>query len=495
VSICVHLWLVYLYFWEAKMPDEKAVRTQKDSLGEVAVPAQAYYGAQTARAVENFPISGLRAHPQMIRATAMVKRAAAEANMALGELDPELGRAIVAAAQEIVDGRWHEHFVVDVFQAGAGTSHNMNSNEVIANRANEILGQPLGANKPVHPNDHVNMAQSTNDIYPTSMRVANLMQLAGLYPVLADLEQALRDKGREFDPIVKSGRTHLQDAVPVRMGQEFVAYAEAVRRCSLRVERAADSLKELNIGGTAAGTGLNSHPRYQDEVVRHLGSVSGLDLRKAENLQERMQSLADFADVSSALKVLALELIRIANDLRLLSSGPFTGLAEIVLPPVQPGSSIMPGKVNPVMAEMLDMVCFQVAGNDLAVSLAVQAGQLELNVMMPVVNFNLLFSIEILTNAVRAFTDRCVVGITANAERSRELVERSSALATALNPYIGYEAAAKVAQEAVRTGRPLREIVLERGLLSEEEMAQVLDPVGMTSPRPRLEIGAARKER
>lgn len=475
------------------MPDKTGVRIQRDSLGEVEVPAEAYYGAQTARARENFPISGLTAHPQFIRATAMVKQAAAEANMALGELDPALGRAIVQAAQEIVAGRWHDQFVVDVFQAGAGTSHNMNTNEVIANRANEILGRPLGANKPVHPNDHVNMAQSTNDVFPTAMRVAALLLLAELYPALEHLAGALDDKAREFDHIVKAGRTHLQDAVPVRLGQEFGAYAEAVRRGTQRIRAAAASLLELNIGGTAAGTGLNSHPQYREEVVRRLKAITGFDVRPAANLQERMQSLADFADVSSALKVLALELIRIANDLRLLSSGPFTGLGEIVLPAVQPGSSIMPGKVNPVMAEVTDMVCFQVVGNDLTIAMATQAGQLELNVMMPVVNHNLLQSITIITNVARVFADRCIVGIVANAERCRDLVERSSALATALNPYIGYEAAAKVAQEAVASGRTIREIVLARGLLMPEEMDQVLDPVGMTTPRPRLNVGVAKR--
>jgi aspartate ammonia-lyase len=464
-------------------------RTQHDSLGDVEVPVDAYYGAQTARAVQNFPISGLHAFPAMIRATVLVKQAAAQANMALGELEPRLGEAIVEAAQEVAAGRWHEHFVVDVFQAGAGTSHNMNSNEVLANRANELLGGKLGDNKPVHPNDHVNMAQSTNDVFPTAMRVATLSLLADLYPVLDDVAQALDGKASEFDHIVKSGRTHLQDAVPVRLGQEFAAYALAVRKDKRRIERAAHSLLELNIGGTAAGTGLNSHPRYREEVVAKLRELTGFEFRTAENLQEIMQSMADFADVSSALKVLALDLIRIANDLRLMSSGPFTGFAEIVLPPVQPGSSIMPGKVNPVMAEVLNMVCFQVVGNDLTVAMATQAGQLELNVMMPAIAFNLMQSTQILTNTLRVFTDFCIVGITANEERCGELVERSSALATALNPYIGYEAAAKVAQEAVASNRTIREIVLERGLLSAEEMAQVLDPVGMTSPRTRLAIG------
>ena len=476
------------------MPKKGAVRTQHDSLGEVAVPESAYYGAQTARAVENFPISDMVAHPEMVRAIALVKRAAAETNMALGELEPRLGQAIVQAAQEVADGRWREHFVIDVFQAGAGTSFNMNANEVIANRANEILGGKLGDNAPVHPNDHVNMAQSTNDVYPTSMRVAALFLVQRLLPVLGDLERALNDKAREFDHIVKAGRTHMQDAVPVRLGQEFAAYAAAVGRGARRIEQSAESLKELNIGATAAGTGLNSHPLYRDEVVRRLSELTGFDLRPAANLQEQTQSTISFADVSGALKLLALELIRIANDLRLMSSGPRTGLGEINLPPVQPGSSIMPGKVNPVMAEVLDMVCFQVVGNDLTIAMATQAGQLELNVMMPVINFDLLMSLEILRNVVRVFTDRCVVGITANEERNRQLVEESSALATALNPYIGYEAAAKVSQEAVRTGKTIRQLVLEKGLLSPEDLEKVLDPVGMTSPREKLDIKPRRKQ-
>ena len=475
------------------MPEKGATRTQHDSLGEVAVPESAYYGAQTERAVENFPISGMVAHPEMVRAIALVKRAAAEANLALGELDPRLGQAIVQAAREVADGRWREHFVIDVFQAGAGTSFNMNANEVIANRANEILGGKLGDDAPVHPNDHVNMAQSTNDVYPTAMRLAALFLVQKLLRVLGDLERALNDKAREFDHIIKSGRTHLQDAVPVRLGQEFAAYAAAVGRSARRLEQAADSLKELNIGATAAGTGLNSHPCYRDEVVRRLSRLSDFDLRPAANLQEQTQSTISFADVSSALRLLALELIRIANDLRLLSSGPRTGFGEIVLPPVQPGSSIMPGKVNPVMAEVLDMVCFQVVGNDLTIGLATQAGQLELNVMMPVINFDLLMSLEILRNGARVFTDRCVVGITANEERNRQLLEASSALATALNPYIGYEAAAKVAQEAVRSGKTIRQLVLEQGLLSPEDLEKVLDPVGLTTPRERLDVKPRQK--
>ena len=472
---------------------DKATRTQHDSLGEVAVPAGAYYGAQTARAVENFPISGWRAHPEMVRAIALVKRAAAEANMALGELDPRLGQAIVQAAREVADGRWREHFVIDVFQAGAGTSFNMNANEVIANRANEILGGKLGDNKPVHPNDQVNMAQSTNDVYPTSMRVAALFLVAQLLPVLDDLVLALDDKAREFDHIIKAGRTHMQDAVPVRLGQEFAAYGKAVARGRARIQHAAEALKELNIGATAAGTGLNSHPRYRDEVVRRLSEITGCDLQPAGNLQEMTQSASSYGEVSGALRLLALELIRIANDLRLLSSGPRTGFGEINLPPVQPGSSIMPGKVNPVMAEVLDMVCFQEVGNDLTIAMAIQAGQLELNVMMPVINFNLLTSLEILRNVVRLFTDRCVKGITANEARAQQLLEDSSALATALNPYIGYEAAAKVAHEAVRTGKTIRQLVKEKGLLSQEDLDRVLDPVGMTSPRPRLDVKPARR--
>jgi len=458
------------------------MRIETDSLGQVQVPDDALWGAQTQRAVDNFRISGLRQHADYIAASALVKRAAAEVNMALGQLDAERGRAIVEAASEIVDGRWREQFVVDPFQAGAGTSHNMNTNEVIANLANERLGGQRGVYKPVNPNDHVNMAQSTNDFIPTVIRVAAALKTERLLPVLDGLIEALEAKAREFNLVLKSGRTHLQDAVPVRLGQEFGAYAQAVRLDRERIARAADGLRRLGIGGTATGTGLNSHPNYHPAMVVKLSELTGLDFRSSGNLFESMQSTADFLDVSSALRTLAVTLTRIANDLRLLSSGPTTGLDEIALPPVQPGSSIMPGKVNPVMAEMLNMVCYHVMGNDQAIMACAQAGQLELNVMMPIMAYDLLQSFEILTNAIRAFTERCVQGITANVERCRQLAESSLGQATALNPYIGYAAAAIVAQEALARRVSLAQVARERGYLTEEQLQTILDPIAMTEP-------------
>ena len=461
---------------------EAGYRVERDSLGEVRVPQDALYGAQTQRAIINFPITGLRPHPSLVRATVLVKRAAAEVNRDLGELDPRLADAIIAAADRVLAGEYMDQFVVDPIQAGAGTSHNMNVNEVLANLANEMLGGRRGEYKPVHPNDHVNMAQSTNDVFPTAMRIATLMELEKLYPALDRLHKAFADKGREFDHIVKSGRTHLQDAVPVRLGQEFTAYAITLSKMKQKIQHAAQSLLELNIGATAAGTGLNSDPRYQKAVVAKLAELTGFPLQPAAHLPEATQSQSAMAETHGALKLLAIELTRIANDLRLMSSGPQTGLAEIVLPPVQPGSSIMPGKVNPVMAEMLNMACFQVMGNDTTMMLAVQAGQLELNVMMPVMAFDMLMSVDILANAMRVFSEYCVEGIRANEERCRYYVENSNGLATALNRYIGYSQAAKVAQEQVRTGKPIRQIVLEWGLLTEEELDRILDPVAMTEP-------------
>jgi fumarate hydratase class II len=458
------------------------MRIEKDSLGPVSVPQEALWGAQTQRAVENFRISGLQQSGDYIVASALIKRAAAEVNLVLGQLDARRAHAIIEAAQQIMDGRWHDQFVVDPFQAGAGTSHNMNTNEVIANLANEALGGRRGEYQPVHPNDHVNMAQSTNDVIPTVIRLAALVKWQRLDQALHELIGALESKASEFDAVLKSGRTHLQDAVPVRLGQEFGAYAQAVRLDKERIARAADGLKRLGIGGTAAGTGLNSHPDYHPTMVAKLSELCGSPLRSCGDLFEAMQSTADFLDVSSALRVLAVTLTRIANDLRLLSSGPMTGLSEIVLPPVQPGSSIMPGKVNPVMAEMLNMVCYHVMGNDQTVLLCSQAGQLELNVMMPILAYNLLQSFEILANGVRAFGERCVRGITANAARCQELAERSMGLATALNAYIGYAAAAKVAQEALARGISLRQAALELGYLSTQELDQILDPFAMTRP-------------
>ncbi|MBI2847361.1 MAG: aspartate ammonia-lyase [Chloroflexi bacterium] len=449
------------------------------------MPQNVYYGIQTARAIENFPISGLRAHPEFILGTALIKRAAAETNMSLGRLDRTIGKSIVQAAREVIEGRWHDQFVVDVFQAGAGTSHNMNANEVLANRAIEILGGKKGDYSLVHPNDHVNMSQSSNDVIPTAVRLAALSLIQKLLPALKDLEDALSAKAGEFDRIIKPGRTHLQDAVPIRLGQEFSGYAAAVERGRKRLEKATDPLLEIGLGATAVGTGINTPPRYKKQVVARLSSITGFNLRPASSYFEVHQSTAAFAEVSGALRLLALELIRIANDLRLLSSGPQTALGEISLPPVQPGSSIMPGKVNPVMAEMLDMVCFHIIGSDTAIAMASQAGQLEINAMTPLIAFNLLQSLSILGSAVNAFTHRCVRGITANQERCREMAERSSALATALNPYIGYEAAAKVAQEAAARGASVRQVLMEKRLLPPEQVDRILDLMAMTEPDSR----------
>ncbi|MHB8685397.1 MAG: aspartate ammonia-lyase [Dehalococcoidia bacterium] len=455
-------------------------RIETDSLGEVRVPARAYYGAQTQRAVENFPISGMRAHPALVRATALIKYASARTNRQLGKLDPKLAAAIEQAAQEIAAGGLRDQFVVDVYQAGAGTSYNMNANEVIANRANEILGGARGAYAPVHPNDHVNMSQSTNDTVPAAIRIAALSMTPALLHAIEELAGALDGKGRAFDAILKSARTHLQDAVPIRLGQEFAAWAWTLRRDLGRIDQATQCLHEINLGGTAAGTGMNTHPEYAAKVARE---IPGLELRPAGNLISVTQSMSDFAHVSASLRTLALDLIQIANDLRLLSSGPRTGLAEIALPAVQPGSSIMPGKVNPVMAELTDMVCFQVVGNDTTIALAAQAGQLELNVMMPVIAHNLLQSFEILTNAIAALTERCVRGITADAERARRYFESSVGLATVLNPLIGYSAAAKVAQESARTGETIVEVVRRQGLLTDEQIAALFDPARLTEPQ------------
>lgn len=468
---------------EIKIHMADKFRKERDTLGERDVPINAYYGIQTLRAIENFPVSGIPPKREFILASAMVKKAAALANMSIGGLKKNIGKAIVRAADEIMQGKLRKEFVVDVYQAGAGTSHNMNANEVIANRAIEMLGGKKGDYGIVHPNDHVNMSQSTNDTIPTSMRIAAIFMADGLTLELKRLEKALSDKSKEFDSIIKSGRTHLQDAVPVRLGQEFRAYRTAISKATLRIKDAADGLKALGIGATAAGTGINTHPAYRRHVIKALREITGIrDLRPADDMLEAINSMADFVNLSSALRGLAVELIRIANDFRLLSSGPRTGIAEIMLPPVQAGSSIMPGKVNPVMAEMLNMVSFQVIGNDMAIVFAAQAGQLELNVMMPVINHNLLQSLEILKNGVRAFTERCVKYIKANKARCREMAEKSAALATVLNPFIGYENAAEVSKEAVSRGKTVREIVLGKNMLSKKEIDRILDPMRMTRP-------------
>jgi fumarate hydratase class II len=436
-------------------------RVEKDSLGELQVPAQALYGAQTQRAVENFPISGLRPWRAFVWSMAAIKRAAAEVNRDLGLLDDERAKAIIQAAGEVIDSKWDDQFVVDPFQAGAGTSHNMNVNEVIANRATLVLGGRLGEYR-VHPNDHVNMAQSTNDTIPTAIRLGCLWRLDELLSALDGLASALEAKSVEFDVIVKSGRTHLQDAVPVRLGQEFGAYAEAVRRDAERIRLAAEGLRRLGIGGTAVGSGLNAHPEYHSRMVEKLSELTGLELHESDNLFESMQSMADAADFSGSLRTLALTLIRIANDFRLLSSGPSTGLDEIHLPAVQPGSSIMPGKVNPVMAEMLDQAMFHIIGCDTTVALAVQAGQLELNVMMPIIAHNLFEMMQVTIGAVTAFTERAVKGVTANREKAEGWLAKNAIVVTALNPLIGYSQGAALVKEALARNAAIKEIALEK---------------------------------
>lgn len=457
-------------------------RIEKNSLGERSIPADAYYGVQTHRAMENFPISGLKPKPSYVAATVQIKKAAAKVNKQLGLLEAKKADAIMKASDEILSGKLREWFVVDVYQAGAGTSHNMNTNEVIANRSIEILGGKRGDYSIIHPNDHVNMAQSTNDVCPTAIRIGALIEVRKMIPRLEKLEQAFRKKASEFDRIVKSGRTHLQDAVPVRLGQEFLAYAVNLKKHRDRILQASEPCKELGIGGTAAGTGLNAHPQYRQLMVEELSAHLKFDFRKAEDYFEAMQSQRPAVELSGTMRNLAQDLVRIANDLRLLSSGPKTGLAEIALPPVQPGSSIMPGKVNPVMAEMVDMVCFQVIGCDTTVLLAAQAGQLELNVMMPVIAWNLLHEIEILGSSMDVFSRLCVEGITANEERCRLYAEGSMSIVTVLNPHIGYAQAADVAKEYLRSGKSIREIVAEKGLLSKEKLDEVFDLAAMTEP-------------
>lgn len=436
-------------------------RIERDSLGEVLVPESALFGAQTQRAVENFPISGLKPRPAFIWSMGMIKRAAAEVNCDLGLLDTEIANAIIQAAQEVSDGKWNNQFVVDPFQAGAGTSHHMNINEVIANRATQLLGGRPGEYR-VHPNDHVNMAQSTNDNIPTAIRLGCLWRLDELLSVLKNLSDELNRRAGEFDDIVKSGRTHLQDAVPIRLGQEFGAYAKAVERDAERIQYAGDGLRRLGIGGTAVGSGLNAHPEYHQRMVKRLSELTGIQLNASDNLFESMQSMADLAAFSSSLRTLALTLIRIANDLRLLASGPATGLDEIHLPAVQPGSSIMPSKVNPVMAEMLDMTMFHVIGCDVTVALATQAGQLELNVMMPVIAYCLFEMMQITITSVQAFTDRAVHGLTANRFKAEGWLAQNPILVTALNPLIGYNRGAELVKEADSRHLTIYEIAVEK---------------------------------
>lgn len=450
-------------------------------MGERQIPASAYYGIQTLRAIENFPISELKPLATYIDACILIKKAAAIANTKLGCIPAEIGGAIVAAADEILQGKLRDQFVVDIYQAGAGTSHHMNVNEVLANRALELLGDVKGNYQRVNPNDVVNYGQSTNDVIPTAIRVGGLLALTHtLYPALDGAIAALDQKTIEFQAIVKSGRTHMQDAVPVRLGDSFGAFAQILRDHRVRITTAAGDLTKLGLGGSAVGTGLNTHPEYRSTVAQILGAAIGQPLTVAPHLMAAMQSMAPFLHVSGSLRNLAADLVKISHDLRLMDSGPKTGFKEIQLPPVQPGSSIMPGKYNPVMAEMMSMVCFQVMGFDRAIEMASQAGQLELNVMMPLIAYDLIHSIEILGNAIQALTDRCIVGIIANPERCHNYAEGSLALVTALNTHIGYLNAANVAKESLETGKSLRQIVLERGLMAPDLLAQVLDLAEMS---------------
>src|SRR2546425_587750 len=455
-------------------------RIERDPLGELKVPADAYYGVQTARAVENFPISGLRAPADLVTATILVKKAAAEAKAELGRLDRKIARAVVAAADEILSGKLRDQFVVDVYQAGAGTSHNMNANEVLANRAAEILGETRGTYTRVHPNDHVNMGQSTNDVFPTATRLALLLGAGPLVAAARALADSLARKGDEFADVLQTGRTHLQDAVPITLGQEFSGYAECVRRGAEDVAEASEQLLELNIGATAIGTGLNAGEEYRRLVVSNLARYTSLSLKPATNLFRVTQSMGDVLAYSGAMRRLAVEVGKVASDLRLLSMGPRAGLSEISLPAVQPGSSIMPGKVNPSVPEMVNQVCYQVIGCDQTIALACEAGQLELNVMMPVIAWNALHASTILREAMKVLRARTVDGIAADAARAKGLLDRSTAAATALSPYIGYAATAEIAKEAVTSGRSIRDLVLERGLLEEAQLDRILSVESMT---------------
>ena len=453
-----------------------AHRIEKDSMGERPISASAYYGIQTSRALENFPISGLKPLPTYVDACILIKKATAIANGELGCIPQDISDAIVRAADEVLMGQLRDQFVVDVYQAGAGTSHHMNVNEVLANRALEILGDEKGNYSRVSPNDHVNFGQSTNDVIPTAIRIGGLLALErSLFPALSDAIATLDRKAQEFQDVVRSGRTHLQDAVPVRLGETLRAWAQILSDHLIRIESAAVDLTLLGIGGSAAGTGLNTHPRYRFRVAELLSEFIDQPLKPAPHLMAAMQSMSPFVAVSGSIRNLAQDGVKISHDLRLLDSGPKTGFKELRLPPVQPGSSIMPGKYNPVMAEMTSMTCFQVMGYDNAIALAAQAGQLELNVMMPLIAYNLIHSIELLGNALAALTQRCLEGLDANRERCLAYAEGSLALVTALNPHIGYLNAAAIAKESLETGKSLRQIALEKELMDEEKLAEVLD--------------------
>jgi fumarate hydratase class II len=461
----------------------EATRIEKDSMGEMTVPADAYWGAQTQRAVENFPISGYRFGRRFIRALGLVKKAAAETNHELDRLDAERMTLIVKAADEVIAGKLDGHFVLDVFQTGSGTSSNMNVNEVISNRAIELSGGEIGSRDPVHPNDHVNMGQSSNDVIPTAIHVAAAEALKGdLVPALQHLAEELERKATAFDDIVKIGRTHLQDATPIRLGQQFSGYAAQAKLSVTRANKAIKALRELAIGGTAVGTGINTHPAFGSTVCERLSSATGIEFTEADNHFEAQAAKDAVCEASGQLKTIAVALSKIANDIRMLASGPRCGIGEIRIPETQPGSSIMPGKVNPVMSEMVVMVAAQVIGNDAAVTVGCRDGHYELNVMMPMMAHNLLESVRLLTSAANVFADRCVAGIEANQERCGELVEQSLAMCTSLAPLIGYDNAAAIAKEAFKTGKTVREVALEKGVLGEDELAKALDAMSMTEP-------------
>ena len=467
------------------MTNNSDFRIEKDSMGDRQIANNVYYGIQTQRAIENFPISGIKPLPTYIDACLYIKKATAIVNGELDCIPADISTAIIQATDEILAGKLRDQFVVDVYQAGAGTSHHMNINEVLANRALEILGQQKGNYQFLSPNDHVNYGQSTNDVIPTAIRIGGLLALSQtLYPALELAISALETKAREFQDIVKSGRTHLQDAVPVRLGDNFGAWGQILSEHQNRLYIASGDLMVLGLGGSAAGTGMNTHPEYRQKVVDILSQLLEFPLEPAPHLMAAMQSMGAFVNVSGALRNLAQDLVKISHDLRLMDSGPKTGFKEIQLPPVQPGSSIMPGKYNPVMAEMTSMVCFQVMGYDNAIAFAAQGGQLELNVMMPLIAYNLIHSIEILGNTISALTTSCIRGITANQERCLAYAEGSLALVTALNTHIGYLNAAAVAKESLETGKSLRQIVLEKGLMTETELATVLDLAKMSAIVP-----------
>ncbi len=457
-------------------------RVEKDFLGEKQVPADAYYGVQTMRAVENFPITGYRLDSALIKAMGKVKKAAALANADIGQLDRLKAALIADAADEVIEGKLDDQFIVDPIQGGAGTSINMNTNEVIANRALEMMGEAKGSYHVISPNSHVNMAQSTNDSFPTAIHLSTLDTLDALLDAMEELSAEFARKAEEFDGVIKMGRTHLQDAVPIRLGQEFTAYRTVLERDIKRIRSTREHLFEINMGATAVGTGLNADPEYIKKVVEYLAEYTGMPLKSSANLVDGTQNTDCYIEVSAALKVCMLNMSKIANDLRMMASGPRCGLGEINLPARQPGSSIMPGKVNPVMAEVLNQSAFQVIGNDLTISMASEAGQFELNVMEPVIVFNLLQSIKIMTNVFTVFRQHCLSGITANEERMKAYVDNSVGVITAINPHVGYETAASIAKEAIATQRSVRELTLERGVLTEEELDLILNPFEMTHP-------------